>query len=116
MLCQRRPIQLHIDEKNYLHAETGFGQKFIYLVQDHHVPVGQAFFRACLALADVVEIVRQPEMQDIRVRMGLCVIDHFFRQHMPRQGIGVAKVGVEGFALEKLPFAVHFGYQSALFL
>lgn len=75
-----RPIQLQIDEKDDFYIEAALGETPIDFVEDHHVPIGHPLFGAFRAFAGVVEIVRQPKMQHVRLGVLLRVLHHRLRQ------------------------------------
>lgn len=103
----RRPVQVEIDEKDDLRRKPFLRQARVDVVEHTHIQIGNADLTAVFAFADVVEIVRKPEMQHVDLRMFLGVADDFGNEFFPHVGARIAKVGVEGHILEELALSPH---------
>ena len=60
--------------KNYLRVYLPCAHHLIYLIEEHHIPIGRRFLAALIALAMVVYKVGKPDVQKVDVRVLLCVV------------------------------------------
>lgn len=115
VLRHRRPEKLEIDEEGQPRIQAQRRQPFVDFVEQHHVPIRLGAGAAGAAFADVVVVVRQPDVQDGYIPVVQGVIRHFIDKTAPRLRIGIAQMRVQRNAAEKRASSVHLRQQRTDF-
>ena len=90
----RRPVKFKINQETYLCVNISFRQFFVDSVKNHYIPVGKGFFRALRTFADVIVIVRKPEMNYIGFGVVFGIYRDFFGKFLTHRLFRIAKLRV----------------------
>ena len=90
----RRPVKFKINQETYLCVNMSLRQFVVDSVKNHNIPVGKGFFRTLRTFADVIVIVRKPEMDYICFRVIFSIYRDFFSKFLTHRLFRIAKLRV----------------------
>ena len=103
------PEGVDVDDDDDPGIEAGGGQGRVDLVEKHDVEIGWAMLFALVALAVVVVIVGEPDVQVVDILMLRGIVDDVVADLLSRRAVSHTNLGIEGLIAVERTLAVHKG-------
>ena len=116
LLFHRCPQQLIVGNKDNFRIQISFTQFLIQRIKHPNIQICGHIFSACFALAEIIEIVSQPDMQIVHMRILLRVGNNFPNHTVCCIDVGIAQLRIQRLTGIEFAFPIDFSQHSPLFV